>query len=69
MDVDGNDPDDEAPEALKGSPEGAFIFGPDDVDAYNILFTQGVEVDSFKFQIRLSSSVSKNLFFISVFHH
>ena len=61
----GDDEDDEAEQALKGSPGGAFTFGPPDVDAYNIRFAQGVQVDTFRFEIRLSSSVSRNLFCIS----
>ena len=54
-----------APEALKGSPEGAFTFRPTDVQAYHIIFHQDVQVDTFQFQIKQSTSVSQKLYYLS----
>ena len=61
MYVTGDDAGGAVEQALKVSPEGVFNFSSSDIDAYHIRFTQGIQVETLRFQIYPSSSVSQNL--------
>ena len=50
--VTGDDANGAAEQAMTGSPKEEFIFGSSDIDAYHIKFTQGIQVDTFEFQIK-----------------